>query len=579
MLLTLHDRSLNIIAYLDNAIPKAIHYYNDNWRRLLKEATSTFSFSIDKIGLDLEKDINEQNYISFSYNNRGYLFSIMKVEEEENSINVYAENLNLELLHETKAPIDITTSQNIVWYLNNAKIIKGASLVIGINEVSDQVRKIKLESEQTALARLLSIVNAFGAEIEFITELNPDGKLKQVTLNILKKYDGDSSQGVGTVRQDVILNYGKNIEGITRTTDKTELFTQITPVGKDGIGIIGLDKTEYDRDGRIEYFSPKSLSSIYAPISADMYPSQLINDDDRYINHEYSADGTSNPETLYSLALNELKKYAYPAITYEVTGFFDLDIGDTVRIVDDGFTPTMTIQARVAEQSICFSDPTQSKTIFGNILALESRVSQDLTGRLKELVDQVTPYRFEIVSDNGLTFKNNEGSTTLTARVFKGSNIEEASVDSFEWLIDGVKFGGTAKSQLINASKVTGAAVVRYNAKLGNTVIGGIEVTLQYVSDGTDGISPINLVIESSNGYQFKNNVINTTFTAILYQNNKEIDSDGTKYAYVWSKTKSDGTVDTAWNLAHQSSQKSITITNSDVWQRATFDCTAEPLS
>ena len=30
MLLTLHDRSLNIIAYLDNAIPKAMHYYNDN---------------------------------------------------------------------------------------------------------------------------------------------------------------------------------------------------------------------------------------------------------------------------------------------------------------------------------------------------------------------------------------------------------------------------------------------------------------------------------------------------------------------------------------------------------------------
>ena len=97
--------------------------------------------------------------------------------------------------------------------------------------------------------------------------------------------------------------------------------------------------------------------------------------------------------------------------------------------------------------------------------------------------------------------------------------------------------------------------------------------------DGSDGISPINLVIESSNGYQFKNNIINTTFTAILYQNNKEIDSDGTKFAYVWSKTKSDGTADTAWNLAHQSSQKSITITNGDVWQRATFDCTAEPLN
>lgn len=98
-------------------------------------------------------------------------------------------------------------------------------------------------------------------------------------------------------------------------------------------------------------------------------------------------------------------------------------------------------------------------------------------------------------------------------------------------------------------------------------------------TNGVDGVSPINLVINSSNGYQFKNNIINTTFTALLYQNNEEIDHDGTKFTYVWSKTNSDGTVDTAWNLAHQTSQKSITITNSDVWKRATFNCTAEPLN
>ena len=96
---------------------------------------------------------------------------------------------------------------------------------------------------------------------------------------------------------------------------------------------------------------------------------------------------------------------------------------------------------------------------------------------------------------------------------------------------------------------------------------------------GKDGTSPINLVIASSNGYQFKNGIINTTLTAKLYQNNKEIDSDGTGFAYVWSKTNADGTEDTAWNLAHQASQKSITITNSDIWQRVTFDCTAESLN
>ena len=63
------------------------------------------------------------------------------------------------------------------------------------------------------------------------------------------------------------------------------------------------------------------------------------------------------------------------------------------------------------------------------------------------------------------------------------------------------------------------------------------------------------------------------------YSNRVAMDIDGTRFAYVWTKTNFDGTVDTAWNLAHQTSQKSITITNSDVRQRATFDCTAESLN
>lgn len=187
------------------------------------------------------------------------------------------------------------------------------------------------------------------------------------------------------------------------------------------------------------------------------------------------------------------------------------------------------------------------------------------------------PYKVVTLTTNGLTFKNSEGSTTLTARLYKGS--KEIAPEKYEWTIDGVVISGSSDQHEITAEDIDGKAVVRWSAVINSVVVAIDEVTIIDVSDGADGISPINLVIESSNGYQFKNNVINTTFTAILYQDNKEIDSDGTKFAYVWSKTKSDGTADTAWNLAHQSSQKSITITNSDVWQRATFNCTAEPLN
>nr|WP_237025228.1 hypothetical protein [Lactococcus lactis] len=150
----------------------------------------------------------------------------------------------------------------------------------------------------------------------------------------------------------------------------------------------------------------------------------------------------------------------------------------------------------------------------------------------------------------------------------------ETIADSYEWSKDGTVVAN-AQTITVDAIGVSDKAVYSFKATVAGKVVASQSVTITNVNDGT---SPINLVIESSNGYQFKNNIINTTFTAKLYQDNKEIDKDGTKYAYVWSKINSDGTVDTAWNLAHQTSQKSITITNSDVWQRATFDCIAEPL-
>lgn len=577
MLISLHDNYQRRIAHIDNALPKAMHYNDDKWNRNLAYGTGVFEFTIDRQDLEHESQLVVGNYISFRYNNRDYMFTILRSEKssDDKKIIVHSEYLSLGLLKSTQDPLDPPQSHTLEWYLTQSGILVNSGIKLGINEVPDLVRKIKIDGEQTSLQRLTSFATNFGAEIEYVTTLNRDGTLKSLVVNFYKKFD-DVNQGVGTNRQDLTLSYGKNVSGIKQTTDITDFFSMITPKGKDGLTITSLDRTEYDENGDVLFFTRPGQSSIYAPQSAQRFPSRLIRTNNDYTDHKYSADGISDQNTLYTLALNELKKYCDPSIVYDVTGFYDLNIGDTVKIFDASFNPPLILQARVAEQTISFSNPSNNKTVFGNIIALESQASQALVGRLKELVDQATPYHFDIVSDNGLTFKNNDGNTTLTARVYKGSNIDEVSVDSFEWLIDGVKFGGTAKSQLVSASQVTGTAVVRYNAKIGNTVIGGVEVTIQDISDG---ISPINLVIESSNGYQFKNNVINTTFTAILYQDNKEIDSDGTKFAYVWSKTKSDGTADAAWNLAHQSSQKSITITNSDVWQRATFDCTAEPLS
>ena len=86
------------------------------------------------------------------------------------------------------------------------------------------------------------------------------------------------------------------------------------------------------------------------------------------------------------------------------------------------------------------------------------------------------------------------------------------------------------------------------------------------------------MIIKTSNGNLFKNNLINTILTATLWRDGGEIDKDGTKFSYIWTKTDAEGNSDIAWNLAHSYSSKSIAITQQDIFRRAQFECTIEPI-
>ena len=67
ILISIHDKTLRRIGFIDNEKPETLHFYSDTWRRYLTEATSTFEFSVLKTGHALLAYLNEKNYISFRY--------------------------------------------------------------------------------------------------------------------------------------------------------------------------------------------------------------------------------------------------------------------------------------------------------------------------------------------------------------------------------------------------------------------------------------------------------------------------------------------------------------------------------
>ncbi|RLU51553.1 phage tail protein [Streptococcus iniae] len=238
MLITIHNAGLEKVAFIDNDKQDTLNYYNDKFSQYLKTANSTFEFTVYKKGIksDTVKEkayltLTERSFVSFKYNGRTYLFNVMTTDETDTKIHCYCENLNLELLNEYAGPYKSANQLSFVDYCNLFGVLKYGAITIGVNEVADQKRTIEWTGQDTNLKRLLSIANNFDAEIEFVTNLKSDSSLKSFVMNIYKKNDG-KNQGVGKRRDDVILSYGKNIDGVRRKIDKTGVFNAVYPRGK-----------------------------------------------------------------------------------------------------------------------------------------------------------------------------------------------------------------------------------------------------------------------------------------------------------------------------------------------------------
>lgn len=572
MLLTIHDANLKKVAFIDNEKQSTLNYYDDTWTRNLKTGSSTFEFTVLKKQTDNTYNyLNEKAFVSFKYNGKSYVFNVMTVEENEQTVTCYCENLNLELINEYANPYKASKAMTFVEYCNAMDLLNYTYLSVGINEILDQKRTLEWEGQDTKLARLLSLAKKFDAEIEFDTRLNADSTIKSFKVNVYHGND-DTHQGVGRIRNDIQLTYGKNLKSITRKIDKTSVVNAIRPTGtKDGntVVISGLSAwEEKNKDGVVEFYQKGEM--LYAPISMQLYPSTFTHStiNDQWTRKDITVD-SDDPTVIRSVGIRELKKNAYPAITYDVDGFLDVEAGDTVKIHDDGFNPTLLVEARVADQKISFTNPDSNKTTFANFKALENRISDGIQTRLNELVEKAKPYTIKLATNNGVVFKNQEGETIVTPKLYKGGQPFVGSV-VWSWKLDGMlTTGATFKVSGYDVKETSNLSVSAY---VDNILVASTEVTLTNLAE------PILMTIRTSNGNIFKNNLINTVLTATLWRGGKEIDTDGSQFSYIWTKTDADGNADTAWNQAHTYSSKSIAITQQDVFRRAQFECTIEPI-
>lgn len=299
----------------------------------------------------------------------------------------------------------------------------------------------------------------------------------RITTTTTTRSDGSIEQTVTTSKKGGPSNTEKRIIKPPKKKEKE------TDPEKEVLTLEGMDDWSIKNErGEVEFY--QRGQALYAPLSMQLYPSTFTSATakDQWTRRDFHFN-TDEPNELRRLAYQKLKQHCYPAITYDVDGFVDAEIGDTIQIYDDGFNPALIMKARVSEQKISFTNPANNKTKFANFKALENKLSSGIQSAFERLFEEAKLYTIKLATDNGIAFKNGQGQTIVTPTLMKGNKVINAG---WRWVVDGV-IKATSPSYIVRASDISQKMVLTVSAWVDNKEVASEQLTLINTSDGLQG--------------------------------------------------------------------------------------------
>lgn len=495
MQITIRDRQLKKLTAINNDIPEMLSFHDETLHLYKENSIATFDFSIPKYYFGkLHKDvdfINDDIYISLIDDGRPYYFYVHTLIQDDFRFTLTCNDANLEYTMEQANPFVNSESHNIEWYLKHMGLLEMANVHIGLNEISGVTRTLSFDNQETKLERLSSLVNQFGGEFELVTEVDKNGKYKGIRLDIYHEAD-NTHHGMGKVRGDVTLKYGKEVTGVQVTSVKEGFFNAGIFNGENGLNISDVEKTVKDEDGNVLFYTHAGSQMVYAPQSRDKYPSNVLSSD-RWTRRDFSTNYTNKSE-LVNYAFKTIEQLSKPQITFLVSarsdmlnGIKDLSIGDTVFIFDKNFKNGLLLKARVSEIIKCFTQPNNSAYVFTNYEVIKNNISSTLRSRIDEILESKIPYDLRILTNNGLQFKNSNGTSTISPELWKNNRKSEATFrfKNGEIILgSGLQFTADPK-QFIDILNLT------VDAYIGNDLVATRQVTFTNVNDGKDGLNGV----------------------------------------------------------------------------------------
>lgn len=479
MQITFYDKNMHETAVADNALLNAIKINKASLTSFFEESTHQVEFEFSKESGEWW-GIKENGYLAFRFLGDFFRFSIVKFKENAKSktISIIGDYFNLEMLSENCLAYENQPARTIVEHLTAMEFFPYANFEIGVNELATSKKILKYEGEDVKYKRLISIINNFGGECEFEIKQKRNGQFDKLILNIYRANDGVNYQGVGRNRRDFEITID-NSNDVSRTFDMTDIKTAIEPIGKDGLRLGNRGTVWKNEQGQTEFYQKNNR--IYAPIAAENMPKVLDIDD--YLLWKLNID-TDDVAKLESEGLKWLKNVCYGKETIEVTGSFDVRVGDTVILNHKGIG-RYGILGSLRVMKITWNLLTGTNEVtFSNFKRLASKISaQGLA--LQDTIESPASYDIAFNTSAGTVFKNNTGVSTVSFNFFK--NGTQTAVLGQRWY-NGTQLLSNGLEVTIKPDMLTdGKLNLRLEVDVTDAITFSKELTFINVNDGVNG--------------------------------------------------------------------------------------------
>lgn len=474
------------------------------------------------------------NYLLIHFSDKDDYYTIIEKEDDykNNSVNLYCENCSMDLLNEIAGDYEADADYNIAHYID--KYLYDTGFEIKINELGDTIKKrLAFSNGETLASRILTIATEFEAEIDYTFDIE--------NLSVIHKYI-NIYQKKGNEDSNVELRLNREIDNIICTESMTELLTAFSSV------------TGATPEGQNEPISLRGYSyddgDIYIDTNGWMYSRSGLAEWSRYLSESGTDVGhivgtfsydTTDQKTLCDKAVEELKKRIKPKIEYDIELAYlpnNVSIGDTVLISDEDGNKYFTARLTKIERS---EIDDETIVTFGDFKDKEPSISQqlkDLANRFGEIVKQRPLFTWIAYADD-----------------VYGKGISLEPTDK--------RYMGIAANQTLEEPDISDPDVYSWSL--------------------IKGQSSIDISIESTNGYIFKNTDIEGDYNVkVIFD--KQIIDNITDLRNIFSQNarirwffKSGNSADyvemTPNNVSISNNGFTISVSPSDVTSRLAIRC------